>query len=283
MKKKNNEYIKYFSFIFILGVLILVFIAGCTGESPTAPIINSFSANPSTITAGESSTLSWSVTDAASVSIDPDVGGVALTGTTAVEPTTTTTYTLNATNASGSVTATTIITVNPMATLTISQTGGTVKGWFGASPSYVNVGQGQSFQVTQSGFFEQFQVYLSSSINSTNSTDSGDIIICDLRDSAGNVLQSSSINGFAPGNEGWQTFDFNSLTYITPGLYYCTLYVSNPIEEHVYNIHANSDDSSYPDGARYRSQGGNPEDWSSWFTAAPDWDLLFKVIIKIAP
>ncbi len=281
MKKKINNYIMYFSLI--SGVLILLFITGCTGVTPSDPIISSFSASPSTITAGESSTLSWSVTDATSVSIDNGVGSVALTGTTAVDPETTTTYTLTATNASGSVSATTIITVNPMATLTISQTAGTAKAWFGASPSYVNVGQGQSFQVTESGFFEQFQIYLSSTTSSTNSTDSGDIITCDLRDSAGNVLQSVSINGFTPGNEGWQTFDFNSLTYVTPGIYYCTSYVSNPVAEHVYNIHANSDGNSYPDGARYTSTGGNPEDWSTWFTLTTDWDLLFKVIIKITP
>ena len=78
-----------------------------------APIINFFSALPSTITEGESSTLSWSVTDATSVTIDNGIGSVALTGTIAVNPTTTTTYTLTATNTAGSVTATTTITVNP--------------------------------------------------------------------------------------------------------------------------------------------------------------------------
>ena len=111
MKKKRINYFKYFSLFFAIAVL--VFIAGCTGASPTAPIINSFSASPSTITVGEISTLSWSVTDATSVTIDNGIGSVALTGTSSVNPTTSTTYTLTATNSAGSVTVTCAVTVNP--------------------------------------------------------------------------------------------------------------------------------------------------------------------------
>lgn len=111
MKKKINEYIKYFSLIF--GVLILVILIGCSVVTPSDPIINIFSADPATITEGESSTLSWNVTDATNVSIDNGLGSVALTGTTSVSPSKTTTYTLTATNASGSVTSTTTITVSP--------------------------------------------------------------------------------------------------------------------------------------------------------------------------
>ncbi|MBU4257544.1 DUF1566 domain-containing protein [Patescibacteria group bacterium] len=123
MKKKRINYFKYFSLFFAIAVL--VFIAGCTGAPPTAPIINSFSASPSTITIGESSTLSWSVTDATSVTIDNGIGSVALTGTTGVNPTTTTTYTLTATNSTGSVTATTTVTVSSAVTVTYNGNGNT--------------------------------------------------------------------------------------------------------------------------------------------------------------
>lgn len=94
-------------------MIILVLVSGCGGTTPTTPIINSFSALPSTITAGESSTLSWSVTNATTVTIDQSIGSVDLISSTTLSPTTTSTYTLTATNASGSVTATTTITVNP--------------------------------------------------------------------------------------------------------------------------------------------------------------------------
>jgi len=110
MKKRRINYFKYFSLFFAIAVL--VFIAGCRGE---IPLINFFSANPSTITVGESSTLSWSVIDkfdtATSITIDPTIGSVDLTGTTTVTPATTTTYTLIATNYAGSVTASVIVTV----------------------------------------------------------------------------------------------------------------------------------------------------------------------------
>ena len=109
MKKRKITYFKYFSLFFVMAVL--VFIAGCNGTPPAAPIVNSFSASPSTITVGDSSALSWSVTDATSVTIDNAIGSVALTGATAVNPTTTTIYTLTATSSAGSSTATVTITV----------------------------------------------------------------------------------------------------------------------------------------------------------------------------
>jgi hypothetical protein len=84
---------------------------GCSGITPTTPIINSFLVNPTSITAGESSNLSWSVTDAITVAINQSVGSVASIGTTAVTPTTTTTYILTATNTVGSVTASVTVTV----------------------------------------------------------------------------------------------------------------------------------------------------------------------------
>jgi len=269
--------IRYRLFALLSIGLALVFMSGCNGTTPTTPIINSFLANPTTITIGESSNLSWSVTDAISVTIDNGIGSVALMGTTSVSPITNNTYTLTATNITGSITATTTITVNPVATLTITQTEGTNIAWFGASSGYVNVGQGQSFHVTEGGFFDQFQIYLTS----TQPTDSGDIIVCDLRDANGNVLQSVSINGFVAGNGGWQTFNFNLGTYVIPGIYYCTCYVSNPITDHYYGCHGNGDGTSYPGGTRYDSRGGNPEDWSTWDSYS--WDLKFKVIIKISP
>ena len=123
MKSKRINYFKFFSLFFAIAVL--VFIAGCTGASPTAPIINSFLAIPSTITVGGSSTLSWSVADAISVTLDNAIGSVALTGTTAVNPTASTTYTLTATNTAGSVTATTTVTVSSALTITYNGNGNT--------------------------------------------------------------------------------------------------------------------------------------------------------------
>jgi len=109
MKKRKNSYFKYLSLLFTMIVLILV--AGCGGPTPTTPIINSFLANPTSITVGDSSNLSWSVTDATTVVIDQSIGSVASTGTTAVSPVINTTYTLTATNVAGSVTVSVTVTV----------------------------------------------------------------------------------------------------------------------------------------------------------------------------
>jgi pSer/pThr/pTyr-binding forkhead associated (FHA) protein len=81
---------------------------------PERPVIVSLDANPSTITAGESSTLSWSVTNADSVVIDQSIGAVAASGSTVVRPPATNTYTLTATGRGGTVTRQVTVTVNPM-------------------------------------------------------------------------------------------------------------------------------------------------------------------------
>jgi hypothetical protein len=76
------------------------------------PVINSFSASPGSIETGESSTLSWSVTGATTVSIDQGIGNVALNGSRVVNPAASTVYTLLATNAGGSMTATAMVGVS---------------------------------------------------------------------------------------------------------------------------------------------------------------------------
>jgi PKD repeat protein len=76
------------------------------------PVIASFTADPTTIYAGDSTSLSWQVSGATSLAISPGVGVV--TGTSvAVTPTANTTYVLTATNATGSVTRSVPVTVAP--------------------------------------------------------------------------------------------------------------------------------------------------------------------------
>jgi hypothetical protein len=79
--------------------------------TPTPPVINSFSASQSYITLGDNITLNWSVTGARSLSISPDIGTVTSSGWTMVIPTTTTEYTLSATNTFGTTTAKSGVTV----------------------------------------------------------------------------------------------------------------------------------------------------------------------------
>jgi hypothetical protein len=75
--------------------------------------IGFFNANPTTITAGQSSTLTWSTSNATTVTITGQ-GNVALSGSQTVSPTVTTTYQLTASNGTSSLTATATIVVNPL-------------------------------------------------------------------------------------------------------------------------------------------------------------------------
>ncbi len=96
--------------------ILMLSLAACAPVTPTVvekqpPVVNSFDADPAGIFQGESATLSWNVSGATKVSIEPDVGNVALTGRRVVSPTTTTTYTLTAVNEAGTVTATARVVV----------------------------------------------------------------------------------------------------------------------------------------------------------------------------
>lgn len=65
------------------------------------PKINAFTANPQTVTKGGSSILTWSTTDATTVSLSPNIGAVSLNGTASVVVQQSTVFTLTATSASG--------------------------------------------------------------------------------------------------------------------------------------------------------------------------------------
>lgn len=78
---------------------------------PAAARIQSFTAEPSTIERGQSSTLRWSVENATTVTIEPGIGTVPASGSRQVFPTNTTTYTLRAQGPGGGATATATVTV----------------------------------------------------------------------------------------------------------------------------------------------------------------------------
>ena len=118
MRKKNRN-----SLVLAASLAALMAVAGChhkknpppppppaptqAAAAPTATI----SANPDTINAGDSSTLTWQTTNATDVSIE-GLGQVAVSGTQTVKPTQTTTYHLIAHGDGGSADGTATVTVN---------------------------------------------------------------------------------------------------------------------------------------------------------------------------
>jgi len=85
-----------------------VIVTGASSPAPSAgvPVINSFTANPVTITPGNSATLSWNVSNATSITIDQGIGAVAASASSSVYPGASTVYTLTATNTAGSFSST---------------------------------------------------------------------------------------------------------------------------------------------------------------------------------
>jgi hypothetical protein len=95
-------------------------------------------ANPTSISAGGSSTLNWATNNATNVTIQPGIGSVALSGSTSVSPSQTTTYTVTATGAGGTTSDTCNIAV------AISSGGGgnlPIITRFTAVPPTINSGQ----------------------------------------------------------------------------------------------------------------------------------------------
>jgi len=106
---------------------------------PNAPSIPSFTASPTTVPVGSSSTLSWNVTGADSVTLSG--AAVSSSGGQVVYPSSTTTYTLTATNSGGT----------SSATVTVYVVQAPVISGFGASPSSIYQGDGSTLSWSVSG------------------------------------------------------------------------------------------------------------------------------------
>jgi phospholipase C len=113
----------FYAAIFAAVFLLVFLLAGCGGTTASAegrgtgggsaPTVT-LAASPTTISSGQSSTLSWTTTNATSVQVDNGIGAVqAPNGSVKVSPTQTTTYTITATGAGGSATAQVTVTVTP--------------------------------------------------------------------------------------------------------------------------------------------------------------------------
>lgn len=116
----------------LLAASLLLFAAGCKKKTPVAApppppppppaavvkapaaVINSFTAEPSTIVRGEASTLRWSVANATEVTIDNGIGTVSASGSRQVYPTSNTTYRMTAKGGGGdAVAAVTVAVTTP--------------------------------------------------------------------------------------------------------------------------------------------------------------------------
>jgi hypothetical protein len=79
---------------------------------PASPSV-ALSASPASAQAGQQVTLTWSSTNATSITLEPSVGPVATQGSTTVRPSQSTTYTVTATGPGGSAHATAQVIITP--------------------------------------------------------------------------------------------------------------------------------------------------------------------------
>jgi hypothetical protein len=102
-------------------------------------VISFFGATPAVVAAGQATTLSWNVSGATTIQIDNGVGDVSGITSKSVVPAGTTTYRLTATNAGGSVSASTTATVNAPAADTQAPSPPAVVWASAASSTQVNI------------------------------------------------------------------------------------------------------------------------------------------------
>jgi phospholipase C len=137
-------------FAFLCGPSLCLLVTGCggifgNGTAGSAPPTVSISANPASVTSGNSSTLTIAATNATQVTVTGSDGSSYTLqpggGTQSVSPTATTTYTATATGAGGKTTATATVTVmtagNPAPTVAIT-----------ASPASIQAGASSTLTVT---------------------------------------------------------------------------------------------------------------------------------------
>ena len=108
----------------LTAMLALAFVAGCKKKPPAAPPTPpppppaaarptvSLQASPTSVNKGDSTTLSWTSTDATQLTISPDVGAVTAQGSTKVTPSDSTTYTITASGPGGSADSSARVTVS---------------------------------------------------------------------------------------------------------------------------------------------------------------------------
>ena len=87
-------------------------IAASRPAPPASPSVV-LSASPASAQAGQPVTLTWSSTNATSITLEPSVGPVATQGSTKVRPAQSTTYTVTATGPGGSAHASAQVTITP--------------------------------------------------------------------------------------------------------------------------------------------------------------------------
>ena len=245
-----------------LLLLACVGLAGCGAITssgsppgkPSKPTITSFTADPTTINSGASSTLSWATTAATSIAITPGTfTSTSASGSTSVSPTATTTYTLTATNAAGSTTSTLTVTVNAASKPTIST--------FTALPTSITSGSSSTLRWATTaatsiaitpGTFTSTSASGSTSVSPTTTT----TYTLTATNAAGSATSAAKVTVTAA--SGPLTITTTSCPGGTQGAAYqgCTIAASGGSPPYTYSVGTNSNFPPLPEGMSLNATSG---------------------------
>jgi hypothetical protein len=227
-------------------------LAGCgtSTSSPSAkgsmPAITSFTANPTSINPGTSSTLTWAAAGATSIAITPGTfTSTSAGGSASMSPTATTTYTLTATNSAGSATSTATITVNTAGKPTISS--------FTASPASIPSGSSSTLSWATAGATSLTitpGAYLPSSASGSLGVSPTVTTTYTLTaaNASGSTTSTAKVTVAAPG--GPLTIATTSCPAGTQGTAYagCTIIASGGSPPYAYSVSASANTPPLPEG-----------------------------------
>ena len=195
-------------------------IAHCQGSAPGpppagAPVVHYFTANPSTISAGQTSTLKWDVSGTSTVSLAGSntkfLTTFGATDQEQVSPMATEVYTLTATNSAGTVTDTATVTVAGSAP---PAAGLPVINYFTATPSTITAGQSTTLKWDVSGATQPLELVLNDPLHTvlsglgysgqkTDSPTATGVYTLRATNSAGTVTATAQVTVNPPGGGGW--------------------------------------------------------------------------------
>jgi hypothetical protein len=247
--------------------LVLILLCSCVGlvscgvsnSSPakgSAPTITSFTAAPTSINSGASSTLSWAATGATSVAITPGAfTATTASGATSVSPTATTTYTLTATNSAGSTTSTLTVTVSAATIKPVISS-------FTANPPSITTGSSSMLSWTTTGAtsitvapgsFTSISASGSTSVSPTATT----TYTLTATNGVASTTSTAKVTVTAAGAQ--LTIATASCPGGTQGMAYegCTIVATGGVPPYAYSVSANTNFSPLPEGMSLNSGTGN--------------------------
>src|ERR1019366_8974380 len=235
----NSSGLDLCALVLILFACVGLVDCGSTSSSSlpgkgSVPTITSFTADPTSVNSGTSSTLSWAAAGATSIAITPGTfTSASASGSTSMNPTATTTYTLTATNAAGSTTSMLTVTVNTASKPVISS--------FTASPTSITSGSSSTLSWATTG-----ATSLAIAPGTFTSTSA-----------SGSTTSTAKVTATAPG--GPLTIATASCPSGTQGAVYagCTIAASGGSPPYTYSVSTNSSFPPLPEGMSLNATTGN--------------------------